>query len=203
MPGSGTRIVWPGHLRSPGLGLCFRSWENGTELALLHYRAASPIRAATTLGAGEPDLRTRSLSPVPATSAQWAASRGWCFKLCVLLRQLLLKSNPQFSRVSQTRPYFSGVNVNAHGGPEGPGQGGRRGPGCSCPHVRSVGRQRLPPPLRSPDPGLWFSHAAAGEKHQTHQAPWWVPSSRHAKAKLETLGLRDFGTWRCHVTPQT
>lgn len=110
MPGSGTRTVWPGHLRPPGLGLCFRSWENSTELALLHYRAASPIRAATTPGGGEPDLRTCSLSPVRATSARWAASRGRCFKLCVLLMELLLKSNPQFNHMSQTRPYFTGTH---------------------------------------------------------------------------------------------
>lgn len=69
-----------------------------------------PHQTCHHTGRGEPDLRTCSLSPVRATSAQRAASRGRCFKLCVLLMELLLKSNPQFSRVSQTRPYFTGTH---------------------------------------------------------------------------------------------
>lgn len=145
-----------------GAGKTARSWVFFTT------GRPPPIRAATKPGCGgarpqnwQPQPRSSGTSPLLCT-----ASGGRCFKLCILLMELVLKSNPQCNRVSQTRLYFTGTRrrqrehgVEAQRAWDGAAAGGWD---CSCLQVRPVCLQGLLRPLQSPNPRPRLSNVAAG-----------------------------------------
>lgn len=131
-------------------------------------RAASPHQSCNPAGVW--GARPQKRQPQPSSSSVspllCAASGGRRFKLRILLMELVLKSNPQCSCVSQARLYFTGTRrhqrergVEAQRAWGGAAAGGW---GCSCLQIWPVCLQDLLRPLQSPSPRPRLSNVAAG-----------------------------------------